>query len=364
MQEGLTNKKAWVGLDGFVDKLAVPVKLRNGFGDDFESFESITEFGQKIDSAQRSNMNIELYYKQEKMGGNGPLLANALANTGVNVRYVGTLGDPIHPVFKAFTQKVNAISLGEFGETQALEFPDGKVLLGHTSPMEAVTYERLISVIDETKLISEFSNSDLICFQNWTMLLHLSDIFEKILEKIWPKLSKNKDRICFFDLADPAKRTHEDCHHLLNLLPKFKTQGRVYLGVNRSEIRFISELLDKKAPTEILSSEAYSIWIKELKESLGINGLIVHCCDGAVAACGEETVFVPALKASSLTCLTGSGDHFNGGFLTGVLMNLSLEQCLQLGHITAVLYIEKGYTPSKKQIQELRSKLNEGKDLK
>ena len=118
MQKGFTNKKAWVGLDGFVDKLAVPVKLRNGFGDDFESFESITEFGQKIDSAQRSNMNIELYYKQEKMGGNGPLLANALANTGVNVRYVGTLGDPIHPVFKAFTQKVNAISLGEFGETK------------------------------------------------------------------------------------------------------------------------------------------------------------------------------------------------------------------------------------------------------
>ena len=38
MQGSLSNKKAWVGLDGFVDKLAVPVKLRNGFGDDFESF--------------------------------------------------------------------------------------------------------------------------------------------------------------------------------------------------------------------------------------------------------------------------------------------------------------------------------------
>ena len=361
MQESLSNKKAWVGLDGFVDKLAVPVKLRNGLGDDFESFESITEFGQKIDSAKRSNMNIELYYKQEKMGGNGPLLASALANAGINVRYVGTLGDPIHPVFKNFRQKVNAISLGEFGETHALEFQDGKVLLGHTTPMEAVTYERLINVIDETKLISEFSSSDLICFQNWTMLLHLSDVFEKFLEKIWPKLSENKDRVCFFDLADPAKRTHEDCRHLLNLLPKFKTQGRVYLGVNRSEIRFISELLDKKAPTETLSSEAYGVWIKELKETLDIDGLIVHCCDGAVAACGKETAFVPSLKASSLTCLTGSGDHFNGGFLTGVLMNLSLEQCLQLGHITAVLYIEKGYTPSKKQIQELRSKLNGGK---
>lgn len=359
MQGSLKKKKAWVGLDGFVDKLVVPVKLRKGSGNAFEGFKTITEFGEKIQSASQSNLNIELYLKQEKMGGNGPLLANTLANSGINVRYVGTLGDPIHPVFKEFTQKVEAISLGEFGETQALEFPDGKVLLGHTTPMEKITYEHLINVIDETTLISEFSNSDLICFQNWTMLLHLSDIFERILEGIWPKLSKNKDRICFFDLADPIKRTFEECQHLLDLLPKFKTQGHVYLGVNRSEVRFIGKLLGKPEPLDSLESEAYIHWVKELKKSLKIDALIMHCCDGAVAACNEEIDFVPSLKARHLTCLTGSGDHFNGGFLSGVLMHLSLAQCLQLGHITSVLYIEQGYTPSKKQIQELSNKLNE-----
>ena len=364
MRWNLKDKKVWVGFDGFLDKLVVPVKLRYGLGDDFEPFESITEFAQKIQSAKHSNMNIELYRKQEKMGGNGPLLANAFANLGLTVRYVGTLGEPMHPVFKAFSEKVDALSLGTFGETQALEFSDGKVLLGYTTPMEAVSYTKLTEVIHEASLISEFSNSDLVCFQNWTMLLHLSDIFEKILEKVWPKVKDKQDRICFFDLADPAKRSQKDCRHVLDLLPKFQTKGRVYLGVNRSEIRFISELLGKKAPTENLESDAYKDWLKTFKDYLKIEGLIVHCCEGAVAAYGDETSFVPSLEACQLSCLTGSGDHFNAGFLTGVFMHLSLAQCLQLGHITSVLYIESGQSPTREQIQALWNKLNKGKALK
>ena len=363
MQGSLSNKKAWVGFDGFVDKLVVPVKLRKGSGNAFEGFETLTEFGEKIQSASQSNLNIELYLKQEKMGGNGPLLANTLANLGINVHYIGTLGKPIHPVFEEFTQKVEATTLGAFGETQALEFSDGKLLLGHTSPMEAVTYQGLTEVIRETNLISQFSQSDLICFQNWTMLLHLSEIFENILENIWPKLSENKERICFFDLADPAKRTYEDCRHLLELLPKFQSKSHVYLGVNRSEIRFIGKLLGKPEPPNQLETESYAGWLKDLKERLQVNGLIVHCSEGAVAACNEEIAFVPALKAHQLTCLTGSGDHFNGGFLGGVLMHLSLAQCLQLGHITSVLYIEKGHTPSKEQVSALWNEFYKGKEL-
>ena len=363
MQGSLNNKKAWVGFDGFVDKLVVPVKLRKGGGNAFEGFKTLTEFGKKIQTASQSNLNIELYLKQEKLGGNGPLLANTLANLGVKVHYVGTLGKPIHPVFEAFAQNIEVTTLGAFGETQALEFSDGKLLLGHTSPMEAVTYQGLIEVISETNLMSQFSQSDLICFQNWTMLLHLSEIFENILENIWPGLSENKERICFFDLADPAKRTREDCRHLLELLPKFQSKSHVYLGVNRSEIRFIGKLLGKPEPPYRLETESYAVWVKEIKDCLQINGLIVHCSEGAVADCMGEIAFVPALKARCLSCLTGSGDHFNGGFLGGVLMHLSLAQCLQLGHITSVLYIEKGHTPSKEQVSMLWNEVYKGKEL-
>lgn len=362
MWDELASKKAWVGLDGFIDKIMVPIKVRNGVGEAFEAFETLTAFGEKIKSSSRSNLNIELYLKQEKMGGNGPLLANTLANLGVKVQYVGTLGESIHPNFKEFAKKVNAISLGTFGETQALEFSDGKLLLGYTRPMEAVTYERLIEVIDEPILTTHFSNSDLICFQNWTMLLHLSDIFEKILKKLWPQVSESKERICFFDLADPAKRTPEECRHVLNLLPQFRSKGHVYLGVNRSEIRYLGKLLDNPEPTDHLNSEAYATWLQAIKKNLRMDGLIVHCCEGAIAACEDETAFVPALKARKLTCLTGSGDHFNGGFLMGVLMHLSLAQCLQLGHITSVLYIENGSTPSREQVCNFFNEVSKGKE--
>ncbi len=352
----LYSKKAWVGLDGFVDKIVVPVKTRKGIRDRFDRFETLKEFGELIQAASRSNLNIELYLKQEKMGGNGPLLANILANLGMRVQCVGTLGNPIHEVFKDFIQKVDAKSLGNYGETQALEFSDGKLLLGYTSPMEKITYERLIHVVDESSLITQFSESDLVCFQNWTMLLHLSDIVEKILENIWPKVIKNKERICFFDLADPMKRSTTECKHFLNLLPRFRSKGRVYLGVNRSEMCYLGKLLGQQEPHEFLNSKIYMAWIEQLKNSFKLDGLIMHCCDGAVAACENGIAFSPALKASKLTCLTGSGDHFNGGFLSGVLMNLSLEQCLQLGHNTSVLYIEKGNAPSRDQVYEFFKK--------
>ena len=60
-------------------------------------------------------------------------LANAMLSLGMNVRYIGALGSPnINPVFDEFARKTSAISLCEPGITTALEFKDGKVMLGNT----------------------------------------------------------------------------------------------------------------------------------------------------------------------------------------------------------------------------------------
>jgi len=343
--------KAWIGLDGFVDKIVQAVRERQGIGENFIPFDSLSEFGKKIQQASKSNLNIELYPKIEKMGGNGPLLANTLANFGVDVSYVGTLGEPIHPVFQAFCQKTKAISLGKPGESHALEFSDGKLILGNTHPMDAITYELLMQKIPENEWIRTYSESSLISWQNWTMILNMNDILEKILQRVWPHITPNEKRICFFDLADPAKRCDKDVLRLLELLPQFRTKAKVYLGLNRAEIKHVGHLLNLPPPSTEVSHPSYLKWVKNLQQTLKIDGVFMHCCDGAIASC-QETVFVPALKAKKLTCLTGSGDHFNGGMLSGLLMNLSLEQCLLLGHITSVQYIETGVTPTLDAIQD------------
>src|SRR5579884_1285074 len=96
----LASIKAVVGFDGFVDEIIAVVDKRH----DFQRFDPITTidaFGRKITLAAGQSSNYELVVKQMKLGGNGPIMANALGSAGMAVTYVGTVGFPsIHPVFQ------------------------------------------------------------------------------------------------------------------------------------------------------------------------------------------------------------------------------------------------------------------------
>ena len=346
----LKSVKAWIGLDGFIDRIMLPVQTRTGMGNAFKPYESLKDFGQRIQMASGSNLNIELFEKIEKMGGNGPLLANAMVNLGVDVRDVGTLGLPVHPLFQDFAKKTKAISLGNYGETCALEFLDGKLILGNTQVLDQITYERLEQFIPKDQWIQTYTESSLISWQNWTMMIHMTEILKSVLSNIWPYVENKTDRICFFDLADPAKRSYESLKCFLELLPKFRDKSSVFLGLNRAEAKYVGELLGLNFPKHMMDESSYG-WIRDLQKKLSIDGIFVHCCDGALAVVRNEIAFEPAQPAKCLTCLTGSGDHFNAGCLSGLLMNLSLAQCLRLGHITSVLYIESGQSPTLESVE-------------
>ena len=350
--ERLKTFKAFVGLDGFVDQILTPVKIRQNIGSCFIPYASLRELGETIGSASGSNFNIELYPKFEKLGGNGPLFANVLVELGVQVKYIGCLGNPIHPVFKDFSKKTHAISLGKYGETSAIELSDGKLILGKTQALDSVTYDKLLEAFPKDQWIQLLSQSKLVSWQNWTMLFHLNDIFKRFLQEIWPFINEDPERVCFFDLADPAKRTNEDVEALLSLLPKFRAKAQVYLGVNRSEAYYLSKLLKLDIPSQLLSQDSCKQWIEKLKSRLNVDGVIMHCKEGALAACSGQTALVTSLSPKKFACLTGSGDHFNGGCMSGFLMKLPLEECLFLGHTLAKAYIETGMTPSLEVIQQ------------
>ena len=74
----LSSKNSIVGLDGFVDKIVAPVEKRHGLGDNFDPVPTIAEMGAKISAAAGKSANIELYPRFEKLGGNGPIMANAM----------------------------------------------------------------------------------------------------------------------------------------------------------------------------------------------------------------------------------------------------------------------------------------------
>src|SRR5687767_2752182 len=172
----LGETRALVGLDGFVDEIIAVVDKRHANGS-YDAVRTIDALGRKIAGATGQSSNYELVVKQMKLGGNGPLMANALASAGVSVTYVGNVGYPeIHPVFKDFATRAKVIGIGEPGHTDALEFEDGKLMLGKHQSLQDVNWDNLVSRVGRDRLKQLMDGSKLIAMVNWTMLPHMGRI--------------------------------------------------------------------------------------------------------------------------------------------------------------------------------------------
>ena len=79
-----------------------------------------------------------------KLGGNGPIMANALASFGIKITYLGNLGFPnMHPIFSDFAKRAEVHTIAEPGYTDALEFEDGKIMVGKHQALKDVTWENI-----------------------------------------------------------------------------------------------------------------------------------------------------------------------------------------------------------------------------
>ena len=180
-----SDKQSIVGLDGFVDKIVTPVDKRHGMGEQFDAIETIADLGSRISAAAGKSANLELFPRFEKLGGNGPIMANALLSLGLGVRYVGALGKPkIHPVFEEFAKKTNAISLAEPGITTALEFKDGKIMLGNMVSLEEIDYNQILQAAGEGPFLDLLSKCDLVSIVNWTMIPKMTSVLQHLADKV------------------------------------------------------------------------------------------------------------------------------------------------------------------------------------
>ncbi len=339
------TKQALVGIDGFVDKIVHPVDQRTGPGDQYTPIATIAEFGARISSAAGKSANIELAPIVEKLGGNGPILANAQCAHGVQVRYLGALGKTaIHPVFEEFAQKTNAVSITDPGITHAAEFTDGKIMLGSMASLDAITYAHIVDTMGADELKKAVTESDCISMVNWTMIPYLSEVFNDFLEQLLPTIPVNPDRLFFFDLADPEKRSREDLRAVLNIFPKFEAFGKVILGLNYHEAEQIDALLGfqplEKTPENLQTIAA------RIRETLKLNTVVVHPVECAVCATDEGTCYVEGPLCEKPKITTGAGDHFNAGFVTARMIGLSPLAALTIAVATSGYYVRTAASPT------------------
>jgi hypothetical protein len=348
------NKEALVGIDGFVDEIVHPVDQRTGPGSAFTAISTITDFGARISSAAGKSANIELAPVVQKLGGNGPIMANAQYAQGIKVRYIGALGNPsIHPVFKTFAQKTSAVSITDPGVTHAAEFTDGKIMFGSMASLDAITYSALIDAMGIDDLIQAVGQADAISMVNWTMIPYLSDVFESFLKQLLPKLPKNPERIFFFDLADPEKRSAEDLLGVLDLFSQFEAFGQVILGLNYREAEQVDALLGfeklEKNPANLKMVAA------RIRDKLKLNTVVVHPVECAVCATAQGTEFIDGPLCEKPKITTGAGDHFNSGFVTARMLGLSPANALTVAVATSGYYVRTAESPSIETIAEFIS---------
>lgn len=341
----LRGQRAIVGLDGFVDLIVTPVALRRAQGDDFTPIPTLTEFGERVVGAAGKSTNIELYPRAEKLGGNGPIMANALLASGVDVTYIGALGQPqVHPVFAAMAQRARVISLCAPAHTTALEFTDGKLMLGTMRSLDEVTYERICATMGESAFEAELASARLIALVNWTMIPGMTVIFDRLVERMLPRLPAAADRNFFFDLADPEKRAVDDLRAALAAMARFEKFGRVTLGLNLKEAQQVVTALRLASPRE--DETGLQAMAAAIRTRLGIATVVIHPRESAACATAAGTAWVPGPYVDRPVITTGAGDHFNAGFTTAQLLGLEPEACLTLGVTFSGHYVRTAESPS------------------
>jgi hypothetical protein len=238
----VSRMSAFIGLDGFVDEILHVVDKRES-ADKYLRLPKMAQWGERIRSAAGKSTNIELVIQRTKLGGNGPIMANAMASFGFKVSYLGNLGYPnLHPVFAEFARRAEVHSIAEPGYTDAVEFEDGKVMLGKHQSLKEVNWTNVQARFGKREFAAKILGSDFLGFVNWTMLTYMNEIWSATLDEICPKLSGPR-RTMFFDLADPEKRTPADIAKALALISTFEKHFDVILGLNESESSQIGKTL-------------------------------------------------------------------------------------------------------------------------
>ncbi|MGD0061419.1 MAG: hypothetical protein ABSD58_18580 [Verrucomicrobiia bacterium] len=340
----IASQRLTIGLDGFVDEIISVVDKRES-AEKFTRVPTLAAFGARISAAAGKSANAELVVERVKLGGNGPIMANALAAFGAQVTYIGNLGYPnLHPVFSEFAKQATVYSIAEPGRTDALEFDDGKIMMGKHASLGDVNWANLVERIGRKTLADCFVNANLVGLQNWTMLPHMSDIWEHVLTEICPNMPAQPRHTFFFDLADPEKRKPGDIRHALELIGRFQKYFDVYLGLNEKESFEIGVVLGYQGEHDGESS--VKTVAKFIQDKIKISGVVVHPRAYAVAASKDGVVraegpFIPKPLIS-----TGAGDHFNAGFCLGKLVGADNEISLQIGVGTSGYYVRTAQSPS------------------
>lgn len=340
--------RALVGFDGFVDHIKHMVASRTSMAPrEYTRIRTIDEFAARCAGAAGKSTNVEQVLLESRFGGNGPLMARALASLGVRTTYIGAVGDgSVEPAFEGFARRCEAIfAICPSSRTDCLEFDDGKLMFNDTGNVQGVTWDLVVERVGLARLGEIVGRSALVGIVNWSLLGGVDSIWRGLMRHVLPGLGGQ--RRMFVDLSDPAKRTDADIGAMLGLLGDLaRTPGLVLtLGLNLAEAQRIARVAGLSPLDDSPGGEEVAGAAGELRARLGLDCVVVHPRQGAASASGHAAWFDGPLTAHPRLS-TGAGDHFNAGFALAQTHGLAPEQCLACGVATSGVYVRDARSPS------------------
>jgi sugar/nucleoside kinase (ribokinase family) len=358
MIPSLRSTRALIGLDGFVDEIIEVVDTRQDLTH-YQRIRTIDQLGRKFVNAAGQSSNYEMVVKQMKLGGNGPIMANALAKAGLSVTYVGALGYPNpHPVFETLGRDAEVISVGDPGHTDALEFDDGKIMLGKLTCFDELNWDTLLARVGADRLLALVERSTLVGMTNWTMLPHLSQIWARLASDVLPKASRGpRKRIFFADLADPEKKTRQNLREAMDILGRMQAGSGVdvILGLNLKESQQVAEVMGvgQTGDSEAIIEQT----ARQIRQAMNIHCVVIHPRSVAAAATANESASFQGPFVQQPRISTGAGDHFNAGFCLGRIAGMSLVESLCTGTASSGYYVRSAESPSAEKLAAFMAEL-------
>lgn len=333
-----------LGFDGYVDDLYKVVEKRED-QENIKYYSNIESFGKRIVMAAQKSADLEVVLKKRKIGGNGPILSNALSELGMQASCIGTMdtGKSENP-FETMNSNCRRYSIGKASETFAMEFCDGKIMFGNLQGNYS-TWGDIKNKIGLEKLRKIYRESALIAIVNWSGLYYVQEILEGFQEEVCRSLPdiQRKEKIFFFDMADPSVLNREKILNYLNIMRSYAKQAKVILGLNENEARIIGEVIDED------SNEPFEIG-RRIREYLGAFQVVIHTNRHSFAFSEKEQEVFSGMHIRTPVISTGAGDHFNAGYITGALGGLGLLDSLLLGQAEASYYLSEGSSPTLEQL--------------
>ncbi|MFX1512885.1 MAG: carbohydrate kinase family protein [Promethearchaeota archaeon] len=330
LQTQIEGKKAIALPDIFLDHLVFTDRDHN------ELFNSIMEV------LQGKARNI-IVKQQIILGGNAFNAVLTSASLGLNSVFIGSTDRFISALAKATAptkltcmiteiETANITTSFEIGEEESKK----NVMFSTTQALSSFNPQSID--IDQQAALEQ---ADAIMLSNWGMTPKGTELLKQLCGK------KKPNQRIFFDPADVYLKKTE-LPELIRILKDVE-----FLCLNEFEYLALNQEISKKALTFdwIFSEE-----ISPLQKTLPKTQIIIHTANRVYGRFTDKLWTIPTFDIKP-QFVTGLGDTFLGGFVTGILGGLESQQAASLGSAVVGYYAVNGERPTLKEAQEFMKQI-------